>query len=234
VAKKKKKASKFKIDLGSNYVSNFIALIALILSCGAFYYSWKSDREKEVEIIRTNSERLITDERIQLFSGGYPDLIIPTYWTCDLTNNGENTISIVNYNIQRLLGKKNLMYYSNINFGLYSQDFKKIKLPLNIRPGETERILVKVGVSLYQNASDILKKELDSSVVYKFSDIKLILAKENTDIFDNVVKSKIQNDKISTIEYGGLDPNKDYYAITFQTGKGKQFVEILHWYPFLK
>jgi hypothetical protein len=230
----KKKTKKTKKDFGSNKVSNIIAVIALAFSIGALLYSWNSDREKGIEYLRTNSERLITDENVRLYNGGYPGMILPTYWSCDLTNNGEKTISIVKYDIKRFFEKKNLMYYSNIDFGMHSQNFEKIKLPLNIKSGETKRILIKVGVSLYGNSTDILKRKLDSFKNYTFSDIKLILAKEKTDIFDNEVESTIKNDRIIHLQYKGLDPNKDYYNVTFETGKGKYFSELLHWYPFLK
>ena len=212
--KKDKDSEKTARNFGFSFTSNIIALIALILSIGAFYYSWKADKERETEYLRTNSQRLITDEIVQLFNGGYPGLILPTYWSCDLTNNGERTISIVKYDIKRLFEKKYLMYYSNIDFGLYSQDFKRIKLPLNIQSGETERLLIKVGVSLYESSTNILKEELDSLGNYNFSDIKLILAKKGTDIFDNKVKSIIKNNRILSLEYGGLDPNKDYYNLS--------------------
>lgn len=228
----KKKKKNVKVDLGSNKTSNLIAIFALLFSAYSIFYTWKKDNDKELEYLRLKSERLITDEKVKFFAGGYPGMILPTYWSCDLTNNSAKTISILKYDLKKLHNKNELIYYSNINFGLYSQDFKILKLPLNIKSGETKRLLVKVGVSLYEKPTEILKKELDSFKNYKFRDIKLLLAKNNTDIFNNELESVIKDGRIVSIRYGNLDPNKDYYAVTFETGTGGNFTEILKWYPF--
>lgn len=108
-----------------------------------------------------------------------------------------------------------------------------MQLPLNLVPGESQKIYLKVGLSLRENASQIIKDAPLEQITRIMDLSKYLAGAGNIDIFDNPVEPFWDNEKKRVIGFKVLDQSNDQELyIELQTSKKKTYSDISKWYDF--
>ena len=141
--------------------------------------------------------------------------IVPINYEIILANNGENTVSIISYDLWQI-GNQGPVQFSHLKNGIYEKD-DILEFPLTIEPGKSRKITIKVGIQIKDFVYNILNEELEEGKPVNFKKLETILLSQNTDLFgNNVVKN---NNNIYSTDL----TNEKTYKLSFTTSKGTTF-----------
>lgn len=158
---------------------------------------------------------------------------LPVYWKVVLANNGSQDLSVVSYTLlQNTNDSQQIIGYNKLDQGLHSYDgynLAKLSLPIQIPPGGTAVIYVKIGILLEKTAYKIVRERFQENQEYRLPEVVDSLSTAGIDFYDNEVKSP----------YPGmiLGPNKEtareqIFEITFETTRKGVAKQQLSWYAF--
>ncbi|WP_321479987.1 hypothetical protein [uncultured Bacteroides sp.] len=217
-----------KNNFGSSSVANFIAMIALILSIVASFFSYNVYRNNRKELISISTKRIQDGYLVNIDTMNINWVSIPTLWECIITNNGQQTVSLIDKQIKQVNFDGVLIYDSGLDLRLM-KDNKSFSFPINISPGESVKFYMKVKVLMNSKAVRVLVKKADKLNDLTLRKIQYFLAKDSIDVFGNKIDPIFQDDKL--IFSLPRVYNQTRYQVDLKTGRGKIINAKLSWYP---
>lgn len=211
------------------------ALLSIPLSLIALYQSHLARVESEREELAVSFNRYIGDypTTFRDWSGG--PLIpgtIETLWEVLIANNGDRPISIVAYNV-KALAPEGPIFYSGLDLGILDSDLNPEPLPLNLAPGTSEKLFVRIGTVLGQNAYGHLKKFGVGAKPLTLRFVEKELAGHGLDLFDN--RATPMRDAGSVVGWR-IEPSPKHQpevVLTLQTARGLTLSRTALWYDLL-
>lgn len=216
------------MEESNSKVSLILSVLALIVSVASFGYTVYVNEHSKVEDLSVYTSSYLSDyktEIIQQNVSGYP-AVLPTIYECTLINEGEKPINIINYDLQQISSP--IVYYSYMDMGLFDKERKQIDLPLNIKPHESYKFYLYVGLLIDPNAFKIINNSLVSKNEIKIMELNKLLAKNGMDIYGNPSNyTEIGGGNIMTIA-----PNRSQqiFLINFLTSHHNTFSDSFSWY----
>ncbi|PEE73600.1 hypothetical protein COM81_27820 [Priestia megaterium] len=218
------------------------SLIAVILSITTFIWSVYQDFKKDKEEVIINSFTPVTNTSISFRNFSSYKLITLEFGIL-LSNTGDNTISLINYDLQQVAKsqtEKGTIYpvsYSGMNQGFIGTDGQTADIPFIIKSGESKLIYIKTGILVakdiyvkFNNAyKDKTGKDLASVQDFTYEDLMYYSAKTGVDIYGNKIEGKIYDDSSEEkIFFLSVDEDAFHpvFSLTFKSAKGNSFNHI--------
>ena len=208
-----------------------LTMFAISISLASLGFTIYNNEQSKIEDLNIFTSRFLSDykaEIIQQNISNYP-AVLPTWYECTLINEGEKPINIVGYQLQQISSPT--VDYSNMNMGLFDRSGKQIEFPLNIKPQESNKLYLKVGLLINPKAFEILSGSIsknDTSV----KELSFLLAKKGMDLYGNPAEC---------IEYGDnyvinitSNRSEQVFLINFITNNHNSFTDSFSWYEIEK
>ena len=112
--------------------------------------------------------------------------------------------------------------------GLFDKSGTQIEFPLNLKPQDSCKLYLKVGLSISPKAFDILNNTLTSKNETSIYKINNLLAKNGMDIYGNSAKY-IGNGSANGITVSA-NRLEQIFSIAFIANNHKSFTDIFSWY----
>ncbi|HUV82106.1 MAG TPA: hypothetical protein VMW53_03370 [archaeon] len=186
-----------------------------------------------VETLTIYSSRVHADYDTEIIPFNATDLpaILPVFFDCYLTNNGEETLSILDYELIQIGKDYPISYYSYMDGGLFDGTGNQLQFPLNIDSKKSLKIFLKVGISIHPDAYVLISNNFTLRTRISINEINSYLATNGMDLYGNSVEPFIEEGKY----FGFKGPNSEnlheqIFLITFKTGSGNYFNDSFSWY----
>lgn len=209
-----------------------LSLLAIVISLTSLGYTVYINEQSKIENLNVFTSRFLSDyktEIIQQNISNYP-AVLPTWYECTLINEGEKPINIIGYQLQQISSPT--MDYSNMNMGLFDKSGKQIEFPLNIKPQESYKLYLKVGLLINPKAFEILNNSSISKNDISIEKLNFLVAKKGMDFYGNAGEC---------IEYGDSyfinitsNRSEQVFLINFITNNHNSFTDSFSWYKIEK
>ncbi|MGI2329147.1 hypothetical protein [Planococcus sp. YIM B11945] len=214
-----------KAEIQYSKIALFISIISLLSSFITIGYTIYTDNERARENIyfAVNSNLQEGNFDTTLIPARLPDFeydgdilgVVPVNYEIILANNGENTVSIISYDLWQIDNQVPIQF-SHLKNGIYEKN-DLLEFPLTIESGKSRKITIKVGIQVKDFVFKILEEEFGEGKPINFNTLETTLLSQNTDLFGNkVVKN---NNNIYSTDL----TNEKIYKLSFTTSKGKTF-----------
>ena len=248
----------FKEKLIENKYSAVIIIIFLVVTSAAAFlrasekiYSYFEINHEEndkligyprmeapnVETLTIYTSRVHADYDTEIIPFNATDLpaILPVFFDCYLTNNGEEALSILNYELIQIGKDYPISYYTYMDGGLFDSTGNQLQFPLNIDSKKSLKIYMKVGIAVHPDAYVLISNNFTSLTRISVNEINSYLATNGIDLYGNSVEPFIEDGKY----FGFKGPNSEnlheqIFLITFKTGSGNYFNDSFSWYKLQK
>lgn len=224
----------------SNRIALKLSIAAIIVSLATFGFSIYSFFYPRIEQANVIVERVWDDYETQLIETDLPGIpaILPVYWKCLINNQGDRTISIIDYAVvaehsdaRDANTKRSLNTYSNLKLGLYENLQAEYKLPTVIEAGKSATFLIKIGIVLDERAYN-LAKEKYSKKTFSIKELSLFLAEKGVDVYGNTVTPiKNSTNQIKGWDGPNLNRNEQLFHLRFTSSRNNYFNGTVSWYP---
>jgi hypothetical protein len=219
------------------WIASIAAIFSLIISVFSLYESHsvriENNLEKLTVSIRSTEQNELVSFRISKYKNHHGAFITP--WEVTLSNIGNNTVSILNWDVEQITvidtrGNRST-YHCKIDRVLSTSYNQNVKLPLILESGKSIRfrfyIHILPGSKAYGTlaASGVEKK--DYIPLYQ---AQRILIKNSIDLFDNPIIFLRSEDIKATIWSVKPKNNDHIFKFTFETAKGNKITEEKSWY----
>lgn len=185
------------------------------------------------EILTIYTSRIHSDYDIEIIQLNltYLPAILPVYFDCILTNNGEETISILDYELIQINTDYPISDYSYMNEGLFESTGEKLQFPLNIDSKKSYKFYIKVGIAIHPDAYALISNNFTPLTRISINEINSYLAMNGMDLYGNSVDPIIRQGEYLGAEGPNLENlQEQIFLITFKTGRGNYFNDSLYWY----
>jgi len=219
------------------WVTTAIAIMALVISIASTIVNEIRFIKNEQEAVYVTLKKFFGEYPISItddYSGINRSGLINTVWEVIISNTGKSTVSIVEYDLWTIhLG--GMAQYSGLNQGLFQTDLTKSDLPINIEPGTSTKLYLKIGLSLGPKASKLIS-DAPSEAKSKIMELSKYLAgKGMIDIFDNPATPFWDEKKVKVMGFRVDDQTHDQIiVISFRTAKNNSYGDDSRWYEFQK
>lgn len=199
-------------------LSFIVALAAVIVP----YFQQKSHLEnlqqEELKVILNPA----VDGPLILTSHDYGEQgrVIQMPWQLTISNTGNRQLSIISKRLSR--GETpDSVFYTGIDGGIVTEDFKPLKLPLKLESGESKSYYLYVGTMVPKQVFEILYNINEGKPVSDRAAMK-VLGEHGMDIYGNKVEYHgNENGKVSII-FKEADKSPTFW-LRLSTGKGNNF-----------
>jgi len=217
------KQNQEKRDKVTKYLERAGIIVGIIISIASFVYTCSKDNSDNKENIAlictqygTNDKELF--EEVPFSEINISGTVSINYGVV-IANNSKMRISIVEANIEQLTDK-GIMSFNGIFDGIYSSEFKKLRMPLVLDSGESKSFVIRVKSGIPNKVFEIIKEKYKFPIEMKFTKMKDELAEKGMDIFGNsVIINKLGDAKWITIP----EPKYPSYLLTLKTANGSIF-----------
>jgi len=187
-----------------------------------------------IENLTIHTSRLHNDydtEIIPLNVTNFP-AILPVYFDCILTNNGENTLSILKYDLKQINNKDYPRSdYSYMNGGLFDSTGNQLQFPLNIDSKKSYKFYLKVGIAIHPDAYVLISNNFTPFTRYSIMEITSHLAINEMDSYGNSIEPLTYQGNYYGFQVPNLENvHEQIFLITFTTGSGNDFIDTFSWY----
>lgn len=235
-------AQNSKSKRNSNSINqNFFTWSAFIVSLIALFTSvWSVWETRETRLATTKDQiqvqarrpfgnELISTTKNQTFPFGI--LIVP--WDIVISNIGNSTVSITDYEVSQQNTSDKIDYYSDLNHGLTSADTNEsITLPITLEAGKSMHFKLLIGIKLGENANRIVSKIPNTkNKPISIHAIEHELATNKIDIYDNPVTTFGTDKIIAGWRVENTDKNQ-IFNFQFKTARGYSTQAYSSWYNF--
>lgn len=217
-----------------------LSVVAIIISIATFSFSMYSYFYPRVEQANIIVERLWGDYNTTLIETGIAGspAIVPIYWECTINNQGDRTISLIDYAVvteeidARLPEvKRALVTYSNLKLGLYENLQTEFKMPTPIEAGKSTKFLMKLGLSLDEKAYEIAKKKYSKGATFSIQEFLKFLADNGVDPFGNIVTpTRDQSGNVRGWDGPSLERKEQIFHIKFKSSRNNYFEGTASWF----
>ncbi|WP_440603288.1 hypothetical protein [Bacillus sp. GB_SG_008] len=216
------------------------ALLAVIISVFTFVWTVYQDFKKDKEEITINSFTPVSNTNLS-FSNFFRGKLITLEFGILLSNTGDNTISLINYELKQVAedspekGFSYPMQYSRMNQGFIEADGKITSMPFIIKSGESRLVYIKTGIiideNIYLKINDVYKqetgKDLSSVQNFTYEDLQYYTVKAGTDIYGNPIEGKTDQDSSGEKSFSSSMELENalypIFSLTFKSAKGNYF-----------
>lgn len=214
-----------KKEIQNSNIALILSIISLLVAFVSIGYTIYKDIESSRENIyfAVNSAFQKRNFDTYLIPVKIPDFeyegdilgIVPINYELIIANNGENTVSIISYDLWQI-ASQGPVQFSNLKNGIYEKN-DMLEFPLTIEPGKSRKITIKVGIPIKDFVYNILEKEFEEGKPVNFSTLETTLLTNNTDLFGNRVVKNSNNIYSTDLS------NEMTYKLSFTTSKGTTF-----------
>ena len=160
--------------------------------------------------------------------------ILSVFWEVLLSNNGVNDLSVINYEIVQIDEDFLSASYTHMEQGVYTLvggELAPEQFPITIPAGNTKALFVRVGITMDEQAYQLVKEDFTSEEIVILEMIVNFLRLKELDFYGN----PFTRDSAGVGVYS-LPPideiREQVFGITFKTGRGTQTVGVLSWYKY--
>lgn len=194
--------------------------------------------ESNVENLTIHTSRVHSDYNTEIIPFNITDLpaIMPVYFDCILTNNGDNALSILDYGLIQINNEDYPMSdYTYMNGGLFDKKGNQLQFPLNIDSKKSYKYYLMVGISIHPDAYTFISNNFTPFTKISINEITSHLAINGMDPYGNSVEPFIEQGNY----FGFKGPNPEnrseqIFLIDFKTGSGNEFIDTFSWYKLNK
>lgn len=187
-----------------------------------------------IENLTIHTSRLHNDYDTEIIPFNVTDFpaILPVYFDCILTNNGENTLSILKYDLEQINNKDYPMsYYSYMNGGLFDSTGNQVQFPLNIDSKKSYKFYLKVGIAIHPDAYVLISNNFTPFTTISIMEITSHLAINGMDSYGNSIEPLTDQGNYYGFQVPNLENvHEQIFLITFTTGSGNDFIDTFSWY----
>lgn len=216
------------------WASAFAAMLAVPISLFALYQSHAARVASGREVIAVQARRYHSNFPITVNHVGAPQWAgtLTTFWEVLLANNGDRTVSVIEHDVYSIVANQSEVYYSGIDQGLVdAKTLMAETLPVRLDPGESRRLLLRLGVIPGSYAYPMLRSEAAKGPESSFQRVEKLLASKGIDIYDNRVDPQTDSGKI--VGWRVRDTRRQQvFAIKFRTARGSVVADTTSWYDF--
>jgi len=167
----------------------FIALTStIVVLAGVAIFSQNNQEKLAVTCVRQSLKNSPVIIENFLMTG-----LITTYWEIFLSNNSDDTLSVINYELLQIGTYFPAINYSGMNQGLYLLDTNgkifSVRFPIVINAGNTVNLIVRIGIQMDSNAYKIVQNKILEEPKIDFRNIEKYLWSKGIDFYGNQVKS---------------------------------------------
>jgi hypothetical protein len=218
-------------DSGKDTFNRLMALLAILIAVASFAYTIWLDQKSEMEDLLTNTSRVHGDYETEIIPLSISDLpaVLPVYYECILVNNGKMSLSIVDYDLQQI-AEGYPIKYPYMNGHLFDSSGKQLQLPLDINSKKSYRLFVKVGVTIFPKAYELISKNFTSQKKISIQELTSYLARNHIDFYGNTVNPYIDQGNLLGFSVPMKNRKEQIFFINFKTSRGNYFGDTLFWY----
>jgi hypothetical protein len=216
------------------WLSALGALLSIPLSLVALYQSHQAKVESAKEEVAASFHRYIGDYPMAFHDwhgGSYIPGTISTLWETIIANNGDRPVSIVTYDVKTVI-QEGPVSYSGLDLGLFDSELKPERLPLNLAPGTSVKLFLRIGTIVGQNAYGHLKRFSATSSSFTLRAVEKDLADQGTDLFDNRVTPMREAGAVVGWKVEPPIKHQPEVALVIRTARGSALLRTASWYDF--
>jgi hypothetical protein len=216
-------------------INTALSITAIAFSALSFWFSYYTYSQSKEERIAVSSGIVFENYPTKVYKI-VNDLVIPLYWNVTISNNSDKNISIVNIKVVPENSPRDVLYYTRMYNGLYSDNNNPVELPINLNSGESKKYLISLGILCDTSASNILKKEfklinkvnLGSGLPIKYFSILKAFIKHKKDFYGNKIDGELLDDGSGYIKH---EPNnKQKMTVTFVSSNNTNVIQVFSLY----
>lgn len=217
------------------WITTAIAITALLISVISTVINEIRYTKNEQESLHVTLKKFFGEYPISTtndYSGFNGNGLIKTVWEVILSNTGKSTASIIDYDVW-MIHQDGLVQYSGFNQGLFNAELIKSDLPLNIEPGTSTKLYLKIGLSLGSKASKLISAAPPEVKTRIMVLSKYLAGKGMVDIFDNPVTPFWDEKKTNVTGFMVESRENDQVIlISFRTARNNSYIDKSRWYEF--
>lgn len=200
-----------------------ISIIALALPIIQDHYNSREELIINVSSIKDNSSIIRLSDNINISK------VFQAPYKVTISNSGKVKLSIVSYEIYKILDNGVKQYFSGLDGGIYNLNDEPFKFPRYLDSGESITFIMFIGFIPTNEIYNYLLERYSTHRILKTYDTNLGLAKKGLTIY---------GDKAVYKEFKGggfhieIDSNKIHpvYGIEFKTGRKNSFIQLISKY----
>jgi hypothetical protein len=200
--------------------------MAVVLAVASTYKAPVTDA------LKITSIKTVEDSQTQISTIGDQG-VISAYWEVMLSNVGESSLSVTSYDVKQVGEDFPAVFYSGMNQGLYvfeDGNFKPLDLPIEITPGNTRKVFVRIGLLITPEAFKLIKENFSDSSNATLKTIWHFLFTKGTDFYGNKVEPL---PAATGFRLPAMDQVREQvFGITFKTSRGASIVDLVSWYKY--
>ncbi len=189
-----------------------------------------NDKPSVKDELKVTSLKTVEDSETQIKSLGDGG-VISAYWELTLSNTGESNLSVISYQVEQRGEDFPETFYTGLNQGLYifnNNKFETLNLPLQIEPGNSKKIFIRLGLLVIPDSYKIIKKKFSDSSRAKLKDISTYLFSKGTDFYGNKIKS---SSDLTVFTFPKIDEIKEQtFALSLKTSRENNTELLVSWY----
>lgn len=212
-----------------NTINTFLGVIAILISLGALYFTFKADSDRSENILLSLNPLRSHDTKI---TPPFYDKIPPyinTTWELVITNTSDRRTTILENELSIIKeSKKN--NYTGLNQGIYTFTGKKVDFPIDIDPGTSIKYKVLIGYEITKKSFDYFNKKFDISKNISMKSLKKAMCMRGQDFKDNNIECVIDDKKILAFSIMSSPTRDNMYIFYVKTARDNIFNTLGFWY----
>lgn len=204
-------------------LSTILSVLSLLISASTFGYTiWKDSQNDLESLSLVVSDYGYSDVMEYRMNGGYrgQGKIGGVTYTITVSNTSKHTVSIISYELCRIIDKTRFMY-GDIITGIVDSEKNPVTFPIVLAAGEAKRISLVLNHLVTPSINMLLLEKFGPEAQLTYDEIRDYLGENGRDLFGNEVEYYKYEDGTYLMKMD--NPHFPVFQLQLLTSKGNHF-----------